>query len=91
MIFRYFHVTEGLVPDVMHDLLEGALPFETKELLKHLNSTKIIQLSKLTEIMRSFRYKGADAANKPTLIAPTTLSSHDHMLKQTGKLDILTV
>lgn len=23
---QYFHVTEGLAPDVMHDLLEGVLP-----------------------------------------------------------------
>ena len=28
---KYFHVTEGLV---MHDLLEGVLPLELKEILK---------------------------------------------------------
>ena len=25
---KYFHVTEGLVPDVMHDVLAGALELE---------------------------------------------------------------
>ena len=27
-------MTEGLVPDVMHDILEGALQLEVKELIK---------------------------------------------------------
>ena len=31
---RFFHVTEGLAPDIMHDVLEGAL---TKELIKYAN------------------------------------------------------
>ena len=31
---KYFHVTEGLIPDIMHDCLEGALQYEVKELLK---------------------------------------------------------
>ena len=81
---KYFHVTEGLVPDVMHDVLEGALPLEVKELLRHLISTKILSLSSLTEAMKAFPYAGVDARNKPTPIAPTTLASHDHLLKQTG-------
>lgn len=37
---RYFHVTERLVPDVMHDVLEGALQLEVKELITHLVSNK---------------------------------------------------
>lgn len=31
LVHRYFHVTEGLIPDVMHDILEGILPFEVAE------------------------------------------------------------
>jgi len=31
---RYFHVTEGLPLDCMHDLLEGTLLYEVKEMLK---------------------------------------------------------
>ena len=33
---RYFHIVEGLVPDIMHDLLEGALQLCTKLLLNHI-------------------------------------------------------
>ena len=33
--YRYFHVCDGsLLPDVMHDLLEGALQYEVKLMLK---------------------------------------------------------
>ena len=32
---RYFDVTSGaLIPDIMHDILEGALPLELKLMLK---------------------------------------------------------
>ena len=83
---RYFHVTEGLVPDVMHDVLEGALPLEVKELIRYLISKKTVSLSELNEALESFPYAGLDACNKPTPIALSTLSSRDHLLKQTGKL-----
>ena len=32
---RYFHVIEGLPGDAMHDVLEGLLQYEVKELLKY--------------------------------------------------------
>ena len=31
---KYFHVADGLAPDVMHDLLEGAVKMEVKALLQ---------------------------------------------------------
>ena len=35
VVCRYFHVCDGgLVPDVMHDLLEGAMQYEVKLMLK---------------------------------------------------------
>ena len=30
---QFFHVIEGLAPDIMHNVLEGVLQYETKELL----------------------------------------------------------
>ena len=32
---RYYHVIGGLPADIMHDILEGVLQNEVKELLKH--------------------------------------------------------
>jgi hypothetical protein len=31
---RYFHVVDGLPGDAMHDILEGVLQYECKEMLK---------------------------------------------------------
>lgn len=76
----------------MHDVLEGVLPFELKELLKYLVQSKVITLSEINEAISSFPYSFTDAANKPNIIELKTLRSNDHSLKQTGKcLTIATV
>lgn len=82
----YFHVTEGLVPDIMHDSLEGCLPYVVKELLKHLFQSGVITLPLLNEIIQSFPYNGPDSRNKPATISAVTILSPDHNLKQTGKI-----
>ena len=82
---RYFHVTEGLIPDIMHDCLEGCVHYEMKELLKYLSSTRILSLSTINNLIQSFPYMGPDARNRPSPITATTLASSDHGLKQTGQ------
>ena len=71
---RFFHVTEGLPMDAMHDLLEGVLQYETKELIKHLISERLISLQDINDAIVSFPYGYADVVNKPLPIADTTLS-----------------
>ena len=68
----------------MHDILEGALPFEMKELIRYLVRNSVVTLEDVNEAIVSFCYTGADARNKPAPISQTTLSSSDHALKQTG-------
>lgn len=72
---RYFHVTEGLVPDVMHDVLEGALELEVKQLLKLYIGRKSLSLSELNDAIKSFPYSGTDASNKPSPISSNVLAS----------------
>ena len=81
---QYFHVTEGLIPDAMHDVLEGILPLETKELLKHHIGAHTFSLADLNDAIQKFPYAASDARNKPAPISSKTLSSNDHALKQTG-------
>ena len=82
---QYFHVTEGLVPDIMHDVLEGSLAYEIKELIKYLVSKKILTIACINSYISNFSYYGADARNKPSPIGSNTLSSSDHGLRQSGK------
>ena len=71
---------------MMHDVLEGALELEVKQLLKLFVSKKCLSLQALNDAIESFPYGGADANNKPTPISPKTLASQDNLLKQSGKL-----
>lgn len=82
----YFHITEGLVPDIMHDVLEGCLPYVMKEMIKVFINHKLISLSDLESVIMDFPYGSTDMRNKPAFISTATLKSKDHGLKQTGKL-----
>ena len=86
---RFFHVTEGLPMDAMHDLLEGVVQYETKELLKQFISEGIVTLQQVNDAIVSFPYSYVDASSKPVPIENTTLTSRDHKLKQTGKIFIV--
>ena len=82
---QFFHVTDGLSPDILHDVLEGALEYEAKELLKYLIHQKHLDAHKLNSRIEAFPHGYADAVNKPSIVSDTTLKSPDHSLKQTGK------
>lgn len=87
LIVRYFHVCDGvLIPDVMHDLLEGALQYEVKLLLRHFIQTECyfsldIFNSRLTNLELGYM----ETKDRPTTIADSTLTSSGHSLKQAGK------
>lgn len=82
---RYFHVLHGLVPDVMHDLLEGSLPLLTKLLLVHyIRGQRLFSLADLNSRISSFKY-GSAVKNKPSEITVSSFSSNDAKLRQSGK------
>lgn len=83
---KYFHVTEGLAPDIMHDILEGSLQYELKELLRYfIIEQKSITLNLLNRKITCFRYGPIESPNKPVPISHTSLTSLDHSLKQSGE------
>lgn len=86
---RFFHVVDGIVPDLMHDILEGTLQLNMKWLLKHLIlDEKMFSLDALNGRMQSFDYGMADSSNKPTPISYDTLSSTTrNNVKQSCKSD----
>ena len=70
--------------DIMHDILEGLLPYEVKELFKHFIQAKIITRELINEAIQNFPYGYHDIKDKPSIISSTTLASSDHSLKQSG-------
>ena len=59
---KYFKVASGaLVPDIMHDVLEGVLQYETKILLQELIQEKrYIELDTLNNTIESFEFGYAE-------------------------------
>lgn len=80
----YFHVNEGLIPDVMHDCLEGCIQYEVKELCKHLCAGGILSLATINSAIQTFPLLEFDARNRPAPITAASLGSSDLTLKQTG-------
>ena len=73
--------------DIMHDILEGVLQYESKELLKYLISRKDrCSLSMINRRINMFPYGYSDVSNKPSEISSDHLASSDHKLRQNGKL-----
>ena len=69
----------------MHDILEGSLQYEMKELLKHCIYDKIFfSLDQLNKKISEFPYVLTDKATRPSMIAPNVLASADHSVKQKG-------
>ena len=64
-----FHVVNGLPPDIMHDLLEGVVPFELALTLRALIKEGIVSLEELNRILSSWNYGPLDKANQPVAIS----------------------
>ena len=88
MDLKYFDpCSGGLVPDVMHDVLEGVLQREVKLVLRHcVDSMKYFRLTQLTGIMERFEFGYMEVTNRPTPILRKTLHSTDYSLQQNGMI-----
>ena len=74
---------EGLPGDAMHDVLEGLLQYEVKELLKcAVNEHQFFTLDNLNCWIQNFDYGYPDVSNKPCAISSATLNSSTNSLKQ---------
>jgi len=72
---NYFHIVDGLAPDIMHDILEGSLQYDVKELLKYfIYVEKYFSLDLLNDRIHDFPYVLFDKVTKPATIAPSILA-----------------
>ena len=79
---QYFDMCSGaLVTNIMHDLLEGVLQYETKLVLQYYAfDAKIISAGVICEIMESFEFGFMEMTNRPTPIDRKILRSKDNLL-----------
>jgi len=86
----YFHVCNGsLVPDVMHDVLEGALSYEVKLMLQFMIDTEgYFSLDDLNSQLEHIELGYMESKDRPTAITAKTLYSSGNSLKQKGMVMI---
>ena len=82
---------DGLVPDVMHDVLEGVLQYEVKLLLRHLIlEEKLCTLAQINSRLTSFDYGYQMSKDKLSPITDSRIHSTDsNLLGQSGMHIIL--
>lgn len=73
----FYHVTNNVAPDIMHDILEGVGPYEVKLVLNALIDQKHLRPDKLNYRVTSFDYGFCDRVNKPSLISNVELNNVD--------------
>ena len=79
-----------MVPDIMHDILEGSLQLHLKCLLKFcIQQMKYFSLDVVNNRIHSFYFGTADTTNRPSNIGTDVLTSSINSVKQSCKyLDI---
>lgn len=82
----YFHVCDrSLLPDIMHDLLEGVLQYVTKLLLQYMvNREKYFTTVEFNSRLENLELGYMESRSRPTQISPKTLNSDSSSLKQNG-------
>lgn len=90
---KYFHVCSGaLLPDIMHDILEGALQYEVKLMLKDMiYSDGYFPLEFLNTRIDHLELGFMETKDRPTPISDTTIHSEGGNLKQAGILVVHTI
>ena len=76
---QYFSICSGaLIPDVMHDILEGVLQYEAKLVLSHITSGYYISLSRVNHL-ECIELGYMEVCNRPSAVL-----NMDKHLKQNG-------
>ncbi len=84
---KHFHTCNGaLIPDIMHDVLEGGLQYEAKLILnRFIYEDRYFTLEDLNFKLENFEYGYLDTKNRPSPITRETLTTRsNNSLKQNG-------
>lgn len=72
---NYYHVTENISVDIMHDIFEGIAPLEVKLVLQHFIGRGYFTLDELNNRVASFNYGFAEKKNRPSAISANSLAN----------------
>ena len=80
-----FHVCNSQLPqDIMHVLLEGAVPYTLKAMLQSfINVKRYITLYDINQRIQHFKYNRAETRSKPSHISPNSIRDEGR-LHQSG-------
>ncbi len=76
MSLQYLNVCSVLVPDVMHDILEGVVQYELKLLIRHCG---YFRARTLEHNMTAFELGYMEATSRPTPITSKTIQTKDNI------------
>lgn len=68
----YFSVVDSLPHDIMHDLLEGVMPYELKLLLRHCTAKSYFRIDSLNQRLSAFDYGYSEIGDKPAAVHDET-------------------
>ena len=86
-----FPVTQNIIQDAMHCLLEGICGQEIALLLNHIiYELGLVSLDWVNEKLKNFQYMGRDAGNKPNEIEKVHITMPNMFVKQKARV-ILTL
>lgn len=71
---NFFHITENISVDILHDLYEGAMPLLIGNIIEHMISCKIAKKTDIIQMVANFDYGGKNKRNTPSILA---LSKHN--------------
>lgn len=83
---QYLDICSSLIPDVMHDVLEGVVQYELKLLIRYCIDCQYFRRRALEPIMERFELGYMETTSRPTPISPKTIKAKDNLLKQNGML-----
>ena len=86
MELQYFDICSGgLLPDIMHDILEGVLPYEAKLVLQHCIDAGYFSFATLSHNLESLELGYMEIANRPSHFTIDVLQSTSKALGQNGE------
>jgi hypothetical protein len=79
-----FSVARNLPHDIMHDILEGVIPYEMKLLLEFLVEKKYIAVNTLNNRMKSFDFGYTETSDKPSEVNEKAYKKSDQKIRQSA-------